>query len=361
MPQEMTPLGEKIRRLIALDGPMSIANYMRICLTDREHGYYTSNDGIGATGDFITAPEISQLFGELIGVWCVDIWQKMGKPDGLVLIELGPGKGTLISDCLRTISALAPDMLSETIHLLEINPHFQKMQEEKLKSLGKNAAFIKSVEDLPHGPSIIMGNEFLDALPAYQFQFQQGQWFERCVGLDDNENLTIGLQPARGINLPEGAKEGAIFEFSRDANRAVRHISTHLNTHGGASLFIDYGHLKSGFGDTFQAMNDHSKVGVLSAPGASDLTFHVDFAALEKTASGQLTDAIFTTTQGQFLLQMGLLERAGQLGASADHSTQETIAQAVERLAAPDQMGDLFKVMAMTSWPDGRIIPHGFT
>ena len=351
-----TPLNDRIISLIQNEGPIDVASYMQLCLSDPQHGYYTTGKPIGRKGDFITAPEISQLFGELIGIWIIDTWQKLGAPAPFSLIEAGSGRGTLMADILRTITKLSPPCATAAhICLIEISPTLKTMQKEKLSRFDASLSWHKSIDEIDERPFILVANEFLDALPINQYQYAEGQWAERAIGLSPQNTLTWGLIPSPFKPALE-PKLNDIFETCMAAQTIIANLSKQIKTQNGATLFIDYGHLKSGFGDTFQAVKDHEYANPLEAPGQADLTAHVDFEALQKiaTTAGLATQ---TTTQGAFLLAMGLLERAGALGAALTQKQQEKIQTDVERLAAPEKMGNLFKVMAISK---SDITPHGF-
>lgn len=353
-----TPFSDQIKAEIMQNGPLTLARYMQLCLTDPVHGYYTAGHPIGVNGDFITAPEISQLFGELIGIWIIDIWQKMESPQEVVLAEAGPGHGTLMADILRTLQKLDPACLKALKpHLVEISPLLKETQQKTLSAFATQITWLDHIEALPPGPMLFIANEFFDALPVQQFQYTNERWAERTIGLDESDSLKWGLTPA-WFSPPDGLtpENNAIFETCDPAQRIISNIANRLKHNGGAALVIDYGHLKSTFGDTFQAVSCHQYCDPFETPGKADLTVHVDFEPLV-TIAKQAGLTVETISQGQFLLKTGLLERAGQLGASSTIATQEKIRNDVERLAAADKMGDLFKVMAITA---NGIVPHGF-
>ena len=355
-------LKDRLKRLIAASGPISVADYMAACLGDREAGYYTTREPFGRDGDFITAPEVSQMFGELIGIWCVSEWDALARPDNVVLCEIGPGRGTLMSDMLRTIRRLAPQMLTHAhVAMVETSPRLVERQKEKLADTGAKIDWFERFADIPaDGPLILVTNELFDALPFRQFVKVGGRFVERMIALDEKDEFQFvsglgGIDPAL---LPQGhadAEEGAIFEAAPARTALMQEIASRIATTRGAALNIDYGHLESGFGDTLQAMLKHGFDDVFAHPGEADLTSHVDFDSLEKTAKacGCKTG---TMTQGEFLLAMGLADRAGRLGAGKDAAFQEKIRQDVERLAAPDQMGTLFKVLALSD-RQTRLLP----
>lgn len=349
-------LNDRLKSLIQNDGPLDLATYMQLCLTDPDDGYYTTKKPIGRKGDFITAPEISQLFGELIGIWIIDTWQKLGAPSPFSLIEAGPGHGTLMADILRTIAKLStPCSKAAHVRLIEISPPLKKIQKDKLSAFDTPLTWHESTEDIGDDAFILIANEFFDALPINQYQFVEGQWAERAIGLSPENTLTWGLKPSK-FNTTLNPKPNDIFETSVSAQKRVVDLSKRIKTQNGAALLIDYGHLKSGFGDTFQAIKNHAYVNPLEDPGSADLTAHVDFDPFQQIAAKAGLHAK-TTTQGAFLLAMGLLERAGALGANLTTRQQEKIKTDVERLAAPDKMGNLFKVMTITR---SGITPHGF-
>ena len=358
----MNRLHDRILRLIEATGPIGIDAYMALCLFDPEDGYYTTREPFGAEGDFITAPEVSQMFGELIGIWCVSEWDALARPDNVVLCEIGPGRGTLMSDMLRTIRRLAPQMLTHAhVAMVETSPRLVERQKEKLADTGAKIDWFERFADIPaDGPLILVTNELFDALPFRQFVKVGGRFVERMIALDEKDEFQFvsglgGIDPAL---LPQGhadAEEGAIFEAAPARTALMQEIASRIATTRGAALNIDYGHLESGFGDTLQAMLKHGFDDVFAHPGEADLTSHVDFDSLEKTAKacGCKTG---TMTQGEFLLAMGLADRAGRLGAGKDAAFQEKIRQDVERLAAPDQMGTLFKVLALSD-RQTRLLP----
>ncbi|MEP3631312.1 MAG: SAM-dependent methyltransferase [Hyphomicrobiales bacterium] len=354
----MSPLLPRLVSQIQENGPMTVGQFMQIALTDPSDGYYTNQNPFGRSGDFITAPEISQLFGEMIGIWSIDVWQKMGAPAKFQLIEAGPGRGTLMADVLRTIQKLAPPMLeAATVSLIEISPALKEKQRQALSTFDVTINWHDTLSDVADQPIILLANEFLDALPIRQFLFQENRWHERAIGLSSDGSLEWGLIPAT-ITVPSrlSPNAGDIFEICTPAQTFCASVCETIKNQGGAALFIDYGHLESGFGDTFQAVKDHQYVNVLEAVGQADLTAHIDFDPLAKI--GENADlTVKTTTQGAFLLEMGILQRAGQLGANLDIEQQKIIQNDVERLAAPDKMGNLFK--AMTFAARGMDL-HGF-
>ncbi|MBZ9936445.1 class I SAM-dependent methyltransferase [Mesorhizobium sp. BR1-1-16] len=340
----LVTLEQRLIARILATGPITIADYMAACLGDPEHGYYMRRDPFGASGDFITAPEISQMFGELIGLWAVETWRRMGEPRAFVLAELGPGRGTLMADALRA-ARLSPDFLAAArIALVETSPHLMAMQRARLA--GHDITFAARAEDLPDGPAIVIANEFFDALPIRQFVRVADGYAERMVGVVDGR-LAFGLRPDAVIEGVMGdPPEGAVVEIAGPAAAVMATLAERIAALGGAVLAIDYGH-DGGFGDTLQAMRRHAFVASLDEPGSADLTAHVDFAALAATARAAGATAFPLMTQGDFLIRLGLVERAGRLGAGKDAAAQQVIRAAAERLAGPDAMGTLFKVLVV--------------
>lgn len=356
----MNRLAEKIAGLIHAAGPISVADYMAMCLFDPEDGYYTTREPFGAKGDFVTAPEISQMFGELVAVWLVEAWQAGGKPLPVTVAEIGPGRGTLMKDMVRTIGGIAPELAANAAFaLIEASPRLAAVQTQALRGSGHAFTWHATLDTLPDGPLLIVGNELFDALPFRQFVRQGGKWLERAIGLDAAGSFQFGIGtaslapdtlPAEARNAPDGS----IFEIAPAREALMSAMAERIATHGGAGLFFDYGHLRPGLGDTFQAIRRHKSEGVFENPGEADLTSHVDFSALAAVARSHGLDA-HLLTQAQFLLGMGLLERAGRLGRSGDAAARQQITADVERLAGPDQMGELFKVLSIL--PPGLATP----
>ncbi len=355
----MSDLAEKIARRITATGPISVADYMAICLFDPEHGYYTTREPFGRAGDFITAPEISQMFGELVGIWIAESWQRLCAPLPFRLTEIGPGRGTLMKDICRVLSRVSPRLFDELdIVTVEASLRLADRQRETLGDLASRIRWQGELDDTPHA-GIVVANELFDAIPVRQFVKTDAGWRERVVALDETGALQFAIGPT-GIDasmLPAGhasAVPGAIFETAPAREAMMERIAALLKGVPGAALLIDYGHERSGFGDTLQAMRDHAFADPLTEAGTADLTSHVDFEPLTRIAASYGHATRFLT-QGDFLIDMGLLERAGQLGASADEATRERLAGEVERLAAPDQMGNLFKVLMLH--PRGTELP----
>lgn len=353
----MTILKERLKKLIANAGPLSVSEYMASCLFDPENGYYTNHEPFGADGDFITAPEISQMFGELVAVWAYSTWVALGRPMPATLTEIGPGRGTLMVDMLRTLDKLDPGFVTRIrVSMVEASPRLTQIQQQKLGGTRARPTWFANVAELPDVPLLIVGNELFDAIPVRQFVKTGHGWRERMVTLDEKGELCFAIG-ASGIDtslLPsQDAAEGTIFEVAPARNALMQDIASHIARNGGFGLFFDYGHLTTGYGDTLQAMQKHGYDDVLAHPGEADLTTHVDFNALAKIAEAQGLTARMMT-QGDFLLGMGMLERAGVLGSRADEATRERLRSEVERLAGPEEMGILFKVLMIA--PKGTVL-----
>ncbi len=362
----MTPLELILKQLILQDGPVNIARFMELCLAHPTYGYYMTRDPLGRAGDFTTAPEISQMFGELIGLWAADCWQKMGAPTKVALVEFGPGRGTLMADALRAAKSVPDFNTALEVHLVEISPVLREIQRAAL--INHKIAWHYSIDTLPACPNIIIANEFFDALPIRQFMKQPSGWHERLVGLDKNNELVFGLSSNSTQTLKlgypstlvgegdpkdrvRGVKNGAIFEISPASQDIIKSLSTHLKSHSGAALFIDYGHTQSGFGDTLQALKAHKMVSPLEHVGEADLTAHVDFEKLAKTALNAGLKVAQLTTQAAFLEQLGIHQRAETLIKNAKLEQQKLdIQSALLRLTdtASTGMGNLFKVLEAT-------------
>ena len=361
----MNPVERLIRERIASGGPMTVADYMSLALGHPEHGYYHAQEAIGAAGDFTTAPEISQMFGEMIGLWAAVVWQQMGAPASLRLVELGPGRGTLMTDLLRAAETVPDFAAALDIHFVETSPRLRAAQRAALP--GRMAAWHDNLASVPAGPTIIVANEFFDALPVNQFIRQGNQWCERHVGLADDGNG--GLEFVTGRAAGQGtlpaeiheltAPDGAIIEDAPARAAAVREIADRLATEdGGAALIIDYGHIVSAPGDTLQAVKDHAPHSPLDEPGMADLTSHVDFAALARACAGTSTTPHGPVEQGRFLLGLGIEARAATLLRNAPSQSARDVEQALTRLTGSDAMGSLFKVLALTR--KDAPVPPGF-
>ncbi|RAI40214.1 hypothetical protein CH341_24300 [Rhodoplanes roseus] len=323
---------------------------MALCLGHPTLGYYATRDPLGAAGDFTTAPEISQMFGELLGIWAAAIWQQMGSPEKVRLVELGPGRGTMMADMLRAARVLPPFRAALDVHLVETSPVLEQRQRETLATAGVALAWHQALEAVPDGPAIIVANEFFDALPVHQAVKSRQGWCERTVALDPDGTFVLATGPAETAlaeRVPEFwrvAPSGSVFEW-RDA-APVEALARRV-VHGGAALVIDYGHVDQGLGETLQAVRGHGFADPLATPGEADLTAHVDFSALAAaaTAAGARVDG--PVTQAAFLQRLGIVARAERLKAAAPQKAADVDA-ALARLLAPGKtgMGTLFKVLA---------------
>ncbi len=360
----MTPLAQKIVNLIQQAGPLRVSDYFALCLADPDHGYYQNREPFGQAGDFITAPEISQLFGEMIGIFLVQAWQAQGSPDNVRIVEIGPGRGTLMSDALRVIAKLAPELYADaTIHMVETSERLRSVQRQTLVRLKQRITWHDAFEEIPAGFTLMVANELFDAIPIQQFVKTSDGFRERMIGLDETGALAFGLGPgtleSSALPIEEAqVPEGEIFEISPARAAVMQAVATKIVRDGGTALTIDYGHLVTGFGDTLQAVHQHEFDPPLLRPGEADLTSHVDFQVLAETAKAAGAHVHRPLTQGDFLVGLGILERAGALGTDRDRLTQATISDAVNRLAGEGQgrMGALFKVLAVSGKPT-RIAP----
>jgi NADH dehydrogenase [ubiquinone] 1 alpha subcomplex assembly factor 7 len=350
-----TPLARKLKARIARDGPIGVADYMKACLGDPEHGYYRRRPAIGAAGDFVTAPEISQVFGELIGLWCAVVWQQMGSPRRINLIELGPGRGTLMRDALRATRIVPGFRDALSVHLVDSNATLRERQAQALADAGVPLAFHEDALDVrvPDGPTLLVANEFLDALPVDQFVFTAGRWYPRAVTVsDDRFQLVPDLAAAPASPaVPHGLtpQEGDIFEVCADHTLYVQAL---LATQAGrgplAALFIDYGHASTGFGDTLQGVAGQAHVSPFHAPGDTDLSAQVDFQHFAEACSGAGLAVDGPLPQGEFLGRLGVIERASRL-MGANPAEAAKIEAGVARLIAPAGMGSHFLALGVRS------------
>lgn len=352
----MSRLKAELVRLILDEGPMPVSRYMALCLGHPRHGYYMTRDPFGAAGDFTTAPEISQMFGEMIGLWAGQLWLAMGAPSRFALVELGPGRGTLMADMLRATRIVPGFHGAASVHLVETSPALREVQAVTLAGKAE-PIWHDRVETALDGPVIVVANELLDALPLDQFVMTEAGWRERLVGLDGEGRLAFGLaREARLAPPPQaGVREqvvpvGAVIEQPAAALALVAEVSGHIAGHGGGALFIDYGAMQSGFGDTLQAMRRHGFVDALAQPGEADLTVHVDFARMAQAALGSGAAVQGPVRQADFLLALGLAERAQALCGKATPEQAQAIGAAFDRLTERGEtgMGDLFKVLALS-------------
>ena len=346
------PVVRRLTRLISERGPISVAAFMEIALGDPDGGYYATRDPFGVEGDFTTAPEISQMFGELIGLWCADTWQRIGAPEAFALIELGPGRGTLMADAMRALAGLPDCRAAARIHLVETSPTLRDVQQKTLH--GHDVTWHEALPAPGDIPAIFIANEFLDALPIRQFVKAGDAWCERLVGHDPANDAFAFVTgaPARPdapqtARLRADAQAGDILEESPAVASVVGDIAAHIAARGGAGLFIDYGHRRTAIGETLQAVRQHRPVGPLDAPGSCDVTAHVDFQRVAAAAAIDGVRHLGPLDQGVFLQRLGIRERADILRRSADDRQTRDLHAALTRLIGPSEMGTLFKVMAL--------------
>lgn len=334
-------LRDRLAAQIVQTGPLTLAQYMTACLHDPQFGYYATRPALGADGDFITAPLISQMFGELIGVWAISAWQAMGAPERFVLVEMGPGDGTLMADLLRA-GRLAPGFLAAAdVWLVETSEPLTVLQRARL---GDGPRWARALDEVPGGlPMLLVANELLDCLPVRQFLRTGAGWAEQVVAVGEDGDLRLGLIPA-GPGLPD-AREGVILERSGPQEALGTALGERVVRDGGAALLIDYGRDQPGFGDTFQALRRHEKVDPLVCPGEADLTVHADFPAVRAAAERTGANTALLT-QAAFLARLGIGERAEAL-VRARPDKAATIGRQLNRLVGGDQMGELFKACCL--------------
>ncbi len=351
---DYSPLQAELKKLIKSSGPMPVWRYMELCLTHPRHGYYVARDPLGREGDFTTSPEISQMFGELLGLWTASVWKAIGSPSVLRVIELGPGRGTMMADALRALRVLPPLYQSLSVHLVEINPVLREKQKSTLAGV-RNIAWHERLDDVPGGPSVILANEYFDVLPIHQVVKRETGWHERVVEIDGTGQLVFGTaaEPTPRFEallppLARAAPVGAVFEWRPDAE--IMRIATRVRDQGGAALIIDYGHLRSEAGDTFQAIARHSFADPLKNPGEADITAHVDFQALARAAEDLGARVHGPVPQGDFLTRLGIETRALTLMAKTTPEISEDISGALKRLIGGGRggMGSMFKVLAVS-------------
>jgi SAM-dependent MidA family methyltransferase len=341
----MTPLARALAGRIAAGGPVTVAEFMAECLLHPTLGYYTTRAPFGAAGDFTTAPEISQMFGELIGLALAQAWADQGAPGRLVLAELGPGRGTLMADALRATARVPGFAAAAEVVLVEASP---RLRAEQARRLPAGVRWCDRVEDLPDGPLFLVANEFLDALPIRQFRREPRGWRERLVGLGAGGGLDFGLSPP----MPEAAlparlrdtPPGGIVELCPAAGAVAATIGARLAQAGGAAVIVDYGGWRS-CGDTLQAVRRHAPCDILTTAGEADLTAHVDFEPVAQAARPAVARLV---PQGAFLAALGLSMRAERLARGLSGPALDLHRAAERRLTAPEEMGTLFKVLALT-------------
>lgn len=357
----MAALFPELARRIAAHGPLTVADYMQACIAH----YYAGRDPLGAAGDFVTAPEVSQMFGELIGAWAATVWTQMGAPRPVRLVELGPGRGTLMADLLRLVARVAPAFRQALdLHLIETSPALRAEQSVRLAAA--RPAWHDDLATLPDGPAIVLANELFDALPIRQVVRVGRGWRERLVTLaPEGDRLAFALGPTKAAveitpRLVDSAAgtvvEGAVVELAEAGWRLAAALAARLVTQGGVALILDYGPPRSGIGDTLQSLRGHARIDPLAAPGEADLTAHVDFAALAAAARSAGARVHGPVAQGRFLGRLGLEQRARRLMAVTDGARQAQVAAAYRRLTDPAEMGTLFQALAIAA-PELRELP----
>jgi NADH dehydrogenase [ubiquinone] 1 alpha subcomplex assembly factor 7 len=353
-----TPLGRLIDRQIVESGPMPFSLFMQLCLTHPEHGFYVRSDPIGRAGDFVTGPEISQIFGEAIGLWVALLSRQLPGPD-FDLVELGPGRGTLMADLMRSLKRVAPEAGPGGPILVEISKRLRAGQARLLAA--HSPVWLSEVAELAEtgAPLVVIANEFFDVLPVRQYQKGENGWHERVVGLEDGKRVW-GLDPTP---IPEDALPAAVndaelharFETRPAADTVMAVLSEKIMQRGGALLAIDYGYESTQTGDTVQAIAGHAYTDPLACPGEADLTAHVDFEALAAAAAGVVAHPVLS--QRAFLSALGAAERAEAL-AKANPVRAETVAAGYARLTEKDGMGEIFRTMCVSS---SDLVPYPFT
>ena len=358
----MAALADTIARRIRREGPLSLAAFMAIALHDPEGGYYARHDPLGAAGDFITAPEISQIFGELIGLWCADCWRHLGEPDPVIVAELGPGSGALLADFLRAAGTVPEFRRALDLHLVEASPVLRRRQQDRLG--GVEVHFAASLDQLPPGPLLLVANELLDALPVRQLVRGRFEWAERLVALDAGDRLVLAdgpESPALSLLVPPALRarpSGTVVEICPAAAALAAALGERLAGQPGAALFVDYGYFPSAPGPTLAALSRHQPAALLDDPGSADLSAHVDFAAFAAAARAAGGVVHGPVAQGRFLAALGAEARLATLAARASAAQRAALASGLERLIDPAQMGNLFMALVLTS--PGLPAPAGF-
>ena len=349
----MTALKKKIEKIITEQGPISISDFMKLALADKKNGYYRKKMPLGSKGDFITSPDISQIFGEIIGVWILDLWIKLGKPKETQIVDLGGGRGTLLSDIKRVLS----NKISSYI-FIDINVELIKLQKKAVK----DAIHFEKIEDIPNKPTIFIGNEFLDTFPINQFVLSDKYFKEVCVNYKNKKLIfshhRTNLSRTLDKKTLNQIKVNDILEINFESRKFIEKLSRFIKENNGGAIFFDYGYTFN-HGDTFQAVKDSKFVNPLDDPGNADLTAHVDFNDLYHQAKNSLVSVWGPDTQGTFLKKMGAIERLNALESISDDKTKKDLRNGLDRLINTDEMGELFKVLAITSnkFPS----PEGFT
>ncbi|PCJ89634.1 MAG: methyltransferase [Hyphomicrobiales bacterium] len=350
-PKAIPSLKQRIIEEISQNGPMPLSRYMNLCLGDPHEGYYMTRDPFGMAGDFTTAPEVSQMFGELIGIWAIEAWKAIGAPTKTRLVEFGPGRGTLMADCLRSLS-LEPKLISGLeVQMIEMSPTLVAAQQKRLVDAPCPVSWHGTLPDCSL-PTLMIANEFFDALPVHILTKTETGYAQRHITAQDDDTLVFADIPASlptGFPEPDHIQTGTVFELSPERYQYAQTMAATLKANTGAALIIDYGFEQPKTGATFQALQAHQPVDPLENPGSADLTSLVDFTSVRHAFTDHQITLSPTTTQMDFLLNLGLLERAGVLGSTANEAGQIELQAAVNRLVSPDEMGTLFKVISAST------------
>lgn len=354
-PVAETPIESTLKELIRSEGPITISRFMQLALYHPDHGYYMQVNPFGEEGDFITAPEVSQMFGEVLGLWVADLWMRAGAPERLRLVELGAGNGTLMADILRATAHVPGLHTALEVILIEISPRLRERQRQMLAPYVVKLDWKHNIGQIDEGPfTFVIGNEFLDALPIHQCVRTEGGWVEKGVGLDDAGNLAfvvtnqpLPVSPGRWM---QNDSPGALRELCPGAADTMKQVGRLLSGQGGACLFIDYGYADAPSNPgTLQALKSHQYHPVLEEVGTADLTAHVDFLALKEVALAAKLIPLPLATQGNFLTRLGIQTRLKTLLARATPAQKKMLEAQLDRLILPAEMGTLFKVFCATS------------
>lgn len=354
-------LSSHIKNIISHTGPISISEFMQLALSHPLYGYYQAKEPFGTKGDFTTSPEISQMFGEMIGAWSAHIWQQMGCLQDVVIVEMGPGRGTLMADFLRSTAKIPGFHNSISIAMVETSKRLQELQRNNIGNMHPRISWYEDVKSLPQKPIIVIANELFDALPIRQYIKQNGKWHEKMLGVDKNGELAFTLSPEIKMEgkLIENAPENGVVEICPQGGAIIKELVERVKMHNGAVLIIDYGYIETQYKDTLDAIGGHQHRNILEDIGALDISAHVDFQALKKAADTAGVRVFGPTTQGSFLQKLGIGMRAEMLCKNASDEQKHEIKTALARLVgnSPEEMGELFKVISFTT---GNIVPEGF-
>lgn len=350
----MTAAANYLKKRILTEGPITVADYMADALGHPKYGYYITRDPLGTDGDFTTAPEVSQMFGEIIGLWLAENWRMLGEPAAFALVELGPGRGTLMADILRAGANMPGFVEAAKIVMIETSPALREKQKQALNA--HDVTWCDNIAEVPTLPIFLIANEFFDALPVRQLICGDSHWHERLVALDSDERFVFAKSPGKSSIAPllqdvvhKTAKTGDIAEISPASLTIAQRLGEHIAAYGGLALAIDYGYEESQVGDSLQAVKRHEFVDPLAEPGDADITTHVDFEMLAKAFGEGGGSPVGLITQGDFLRALGIETRAAILTEKMDDIEKMSLENDLNRLIGDDQMGKIFKVLAVTS------------